>query len=158
MSNKFIHYGSMLLIASIGLWSGSTAARHFDDNSNQPKNKTEHVKVSLPMLVASISKPGHPPYIIKADYSVSIPTEAQANPALNDMLSEALLKATIQTFTDPSKETLRFPEIAANKIVNLTNDLVENVVIDELFVSELAVYKYIQNISQSNTSEISPKS
>lgn len=142
MNKKNIHYGFMLLIASLGLWSGSTAARHFDDNSNLFQHKKEHVQVKLPMLVASISGPDQPPIYIRADYSVSVPTDAQTNPVLNDMLSEALLKATIQTFTNPRKELLRFPEIAVNKIVNLTNDLIDDIAIDELYVADLAVFKY----------------
>lgn len=142
MKKKLIRYGFMIAMATFGLWSGSTAALHIEDHAKLSSPEVEHVKVDLPVLVASIAKSGEPPIIVRANYSVSVPTTSQANPALNDMLSDALLKATIETFTNPSKELLRVPEIAANKIVNLTNDRLVDVVIDELYVSSLSVYKY----------------
>jgi len=142
MTNKLVRYGFMIAMATFGLWSGSTAALHIEDHAKLSSAEIKHVKVDLPVLVTSISRSGETPIIVRANYSVSVPATSQANPALNDMLSDALLKATIETFTNPSKELLRVPEIAANKIVNLTNENLVDVVIDELHVSNLAVYKY----------------
>ena len=134
----------MILVATAGLWSGSTAALHIEDQSKTATSKVELVKIELPVFMASISKKGEPPTFIRAHYSVSIPSKHQANPALLDMLSDALLRSTVQTFTNPTEEHLKIPQIAANKIANMSNGMLDDVEIDELHVSELAIYKYMR--------------
>lgn len=144
MNKKIIRYLSMVATASLGLWSGSTAARHIEDQAKSSPPKIEHVKIELPVLVTSVPKAGEAPMIVRVKFSPSVPITAQANPALNDMLSDALLKATVETFSNPTKEMLMAPELALNKIVNITNSKLSDVVVDELHASDLSVFKYMK--------------
>ena len=134
----------MVLVATAGLWSGSTAAFHIEDQNKSLAAEQELVKIDLPAFVASITKEGVPPTYIRAHYSVSVPSRHTANPALLDMLADALLRSTVKTFTNPTEEHIKIPQIAANKIANMSNGMLENVSIDELHVSELAIFKYIR--------------
>lgn len=142
MKKIIVRYGSMVAMASLGLWSGSTAARHIEDQAKISPAKVEHIKIDLPVLVTSIPKAGESPMIVRVTFAPTVPITAQANPALNDMLSDALLKATVETFLNPTKEMLMAPELAVNKIVNLANEKLVDVVVDELHVSNLSVYRY----------------
>lgn len=142
MKRKLLKYGSIALVASFGLWSGSTAALHLEENRSLTSSQIELVKIKLPAFTTSINKKGHDTTFIRAQYSVSIPSKLQANPALTDMLSDALLRATLETFSTPSKEEIRIPHIAANRIANISNDLLNNELINELHVAELHVFKY----------------
>lgn len=142
MKKIIVRYGSMVAMASLGLWSGSTAARHIEDQAKMSSTKVEHVKIDLPVLVTSIAKTGEAPMIVRVNFSPTVPITAQSNPALNDMLSDAFLKATVETFFNPTKEMLMAPELAVNKIVNLANDKLIDVAVDELHVSNLSVYRY----------------
>lgn len=132
----------MVAMASLGLWSGSTAARHVEDSSKSAPKVVEMIKIDLPVIVASVAKSGETPTYVRASYAVTIPTNKKSNPALNDMLSDAFLKATVEAFSNPTKEMLSTPEIAANKIVNLANEKLVDVTVDELHVSNLAAFKY----------------